>query len=128
MEIVSPVPGKRIALRGYDPVSYFTVGRPEQGSSEFWFAFDDTVYLFKNAGHRAMFVADPERYAPQYDGYCTMKLSMGEKVEADPEAWVVADGKLYVFGRKEAVARFNQDPAGTVHKANANWQTLRPGQ
>jgi hypothetical protein len=106
-------------------VSYFTVGRPEQGSGEFWFAFDDTVYFFKTADHRAIFAAEPERYAPQFDAYCTMKLSMGEKVEADPEAWVIADGKLFVFGSTRGRGRFAEDPAGTAAKAHATWQTLR---
>ena len=124
-ESASPVPGKRIALSGHDPVSYFTNGRPEKGSREFWFAFDDAVYLFSSAKHRALFVADPERYAPQYHGYCTMKMSDSERAEADPEAWVVTGGKLYVFRSKKGLARFNENRAEFVSKASAAWQTLR---
>jgi len=124
-EIALTVPGKRIALAGHDPVSYFTKGRPEKGSREFWFAFDDAVYLFSSAQHRALFVADAERYAPQYHGYCTMKMSGGEKAEADPEAWVVVGEKLYVFRSKKGRARFNQNRAEFVRKANAAWQTMR---
>lgn len=127
-ENASPVPGKRVALSGHDPVSYFVNGRPEKGSPGFWFAFDDAVYLFANAKHRALFAADPERYAPQYQGYCTKKVSEGERAEADPEAWVVVGEKLYVFRSKKGLARFNQNRAEIVSKANAAWQTLRPAK
>ena len=116
--------GARIALEGYDPLSYFDPGRPEKGSSKFQFAFDDAVYWFKSADHRAKFAADPERYAPQYGGYCAVALAGGEKVEADPHAWSISNGKLYVFGAKEGVTEFNKDRAGIVSQANSNWQTL----
>ena len=59
-----------------------------------------------------MFAADPERYAPQYDGYCAVSMSMGKKAEPDPEAWAIAEGKLYVFGVKRAVAVFAQKSDG----------------
>ena len=117
--------GRRIALSGYDPVAYFTDGRPEMGSNAFWFAFDDAVYLFRSAEHRAMFAADPERYAPQYDGFCAAGVSKGYKTEPDPEAWVIANGKLYVLMLKERVPDFKRDTAAFVDKADANWPTLR---
>jgi hypothetical protein len=117
--------GKRVALSGYDPVSYFTAGRPEKGSPQFTFVFDDASYWFRDAEQRALFAADPERYAPQYDGYCAISLSGGKKLEPDPEAWAIAEGKLYVFGAKRAVAMFAENQAGMVSQANANWQTLR---
>src|SRR5215510_8143929 len=99
----APPAGRRVALSGYDPVAYFTDGRPAQGSDAFWFAFDDAIYLFRSAEHRAMFAADPERYAPQYSGFCAAGISKGYKVEPDPEAWVIANGKLYVLMLKERV-------------------------
>jgi hypothetical protein len=70
-----PPEGRRIALRGYDPVAYFADGRPAKGSPEFWSAFDDVVYLFRSAEHRDKFAAEPERFAPQYDGYCAGGIS-----------------------------------------------------
>jgi len=121
----SPPAGRRIALSGYDPVAYFTDGRPEKGSNAFWFAFDDAVYLFRSAEHRAMFAADPERYAPQYDGFCAAGVSKGYKTEPDPEAWVIANGKLYVISLKERVPDFKRDTAVFVDKADANWPGLR---
>src|SRR5439155_3955024 len=76
---VTPSATTRVALKGYDPVSYFTGGKPERGSAEFTFAFDDTTYWFKSAEHRAKFAADPEHYAPQFDGFCAVQLSRGRK-------------------------------------------------
>jgi hypothetical protein len=126
-EAASPPAGRRIALKGYDPVSYFTAGAPEKGSDDFWFAFDDAVYLFRSAEHRAMFAADPERYAPQYDGFCAAGVSKGYKTEPDPEAWVIANGKLYVLSLKERVAEFKRDAAMFVDKADFNWPVVRTG-
>ena len=124
-EAASPVPEKRLALSGYDPVSYFTEGHPEKGSAEYSAAFDDATYWFKSAEHRAMFVADPDHYAPQFKGYCTIMVSRGVKQEADPEAWAIADGKLYVFSVKQGVPLFEQQTASITEKAAANWPELR---
>jgi len=114
----------RIALDGYDPISYFDPGRPEKGSSQFSFAFDDAVYWFKSADHLTKFVGDPERYAPQYGGYCAITMSGGKKGPADPEAWSISEGKLYVFRVKWGVEKFNSNPAEIAALANANWQKL----
>jgi hypothetical protein len=119
-----PPAGRRVALSGYDPVAYFTEGAPVKGAEAFWFAFDDAVYLFRSAEHRAMFAADPERYAPQYAGFCAAGVSKGYKTEPDPEAWVIANGKLYVLQLKERVPDFKRDTAAFVDKANANWPGL----
>jgi len=120
----APAVGKRVALQGYDPVAYFTDGRPEKGLPEFTAAFDDATYWFKSAEHRAMFVANPDRYAPQFSAYCAISLARGEKVEPDPEAFVIADGKLYVFGQKIGPALFAEQSAA-VEKAAQNWRELR---
>ena len=98
------------------PTLLFRSGRPKKGLSKFQFAFDDAVYWFEFADHRARFAADPERYAPQYGAYCAVALAGGEKVEADPHAWSISNGKLYVFGSKEGVTEFNKDRAGIVSK------------
>src|ERR1700736_4720548 len=121
----APATGKRLALSGYDPVSYFVDGRPEKGSADYQASYDDATYWFKGPEHRALFVADPDHYAPQFRGFCTVTLSRGAKYEADPEAWVIADGKLYVFGSKEGVPVFRAQTASTIEKATENWAMLR---
>ena len=117
-------PGRR-ALSGYDPVSYFTAGHPERGSAEFSFPFDDTTYWFASEAHRKMFAADPERYAPQFNGYCALSVSRGLKVEADPEAWTISNGKLFVFGSKNAVSEFKANASEIADKANSAWVALK---
>jgi hypothetical protein len=124
-EAAPRVADKRLALNGYDPVSYFTEGHPEKGSAEYYAAFDDATYWFKSAEHRTMFVADPDHFAPQFAGYCTVALSRGVKYEADPEAWAIADGRLYVFGSKGAVPVFQAQTASVIEKATHNWAKLR---
>jgi hypothetical protein len=117
--------GRRIALRGYDPVAYFTEGKPVLGSRDFWFAFDDVVYLFRSAEHRETFAADPERFAPQYEGYCAGGISKGYKTEPDPEAWLIANGKLFVFEFQDRVPMFRKTIEEVAAKANQNWPGLK---
>jgi YHS domain-containing protein len=114
-----------VALRGYDPVSYFTEGRPQMGSAEFAFSYEDAVYNFASESHRDMFKVDPEKYAPQFNGYCAISISKGVKIEPDPEAWAIKDGKLYVFSGKAGVPMFNQHTSDIVSKANRSWSDLR---
>jgi len=121
----SPPAGRRVALRGYDPVAYFTESSPQKGRDEFWYAFDDAVYFFKNGEHRTLFAADPEKYAPQYAGYCAGGVSKGYATEPDPEAWAMLNGKLYVFELKERVPSFKQDTS-FIQKADANWPGVKP--
>ena len=116
---------KRVALSGHDPVSYFDPGRPEKGSAEFSAGYDAVTYWFKNPEHRALFVADPDHYAPQFSAYCAIGLARGEKVQPDPEAFVIADGKLYVFGKKTGPTLFAEQTTGIVQKATQNWQEVR---
>ena len=99
-----------------------------KGSSEFTFAFDDTTYWFTSAEHRALFAADPEHYAPQFDGYCAIQVSRGLKLEADPEAWTITNGKLYVFSAKPGVPMFQEQPVAIAEKARENWPKLRAAQ
>jgi hypothetical protein len=117
--------GRRIALSGYDPLAYFEDGKPAKGSREFWFVFDDVVYLFRSAEHKNKFAADPERFAPQYDGYCAGGVSKGYKAEPDPEAWIIANGKLFVFQFKDRVPMFRKTIDETAAKANENWPRLK---
>jgi YHS domain-containing protein len=119
---------KRVALQGYDPVAYFTKGRPEKGSAEFAASFDGATYWFSNDEHRTRFVTDPDRYAPQFGGFCAINIARGEKYEADPEAWVIADGKLYVFGAKEGVPIFRQQAPGIIAEAKQHWPEMRRTQ
>jgi hypothetical protein len=123
--VAEPPAGRRIALSGYDPVAYFADGKPAKGAREHWYAFDDAIYLFRSASHRAKFAAAPERYAPQYDGFCAGGVSKGYKTEPDPEAWLIANGRLFVFQFKDRVPMFRQKIAEIEAQANANWPAVK---
>lgn len=116
-----PPAAERVALNGYDPVAYFIDGRPAKGSAEFSASFDGTTYHFKNAQHRALFVAEPDRYAPQYKAYCAITITRGAKLEVDPEAFLIWNGKLYMFAGKQGIAMFQQEAAAIVAKADSAW-------
>ena len=107
-----------LAIGGYDPVAYFTTGAPARGLPELEYEWDEQRYRFARPEHRAVFMADPVRFAPQFAGFCAMSLTQGELVDANPENWLIRDGKLYIFGKTVGPAVFDQDLAGNLVKAN----------
>lgn len=111
-----------LAIKGYDPVAYFTDGKPVRGLPEIEYQWDEHRWLFSSAAHRELFKADPVRYAPQFGNYCAMALAKGEIVVADPENWLISDGKLYVFGKPAPAgpSLFQKDLAANIAKANQN--------
>ena len=122
--VISPADAEEVplAIKGYDPVAYFTDGKPVQGTAEFEFEWDDHRCRFASAEHRDRFKASPVRYAPQFGNYCAMALALNQIVVADPENWLISDGKLYVFGKPAPAGPelFKKDLAANVSKANSN--------
>ena len=111
-----------IAIQGYDVVSYFTDGKPAKGDAAHQVAFDDVNWWFKDAAHQAMFTADPERYLPQYGGFCAGGLAMGVSVPANPDNWVIVDGKLYmVSGTKQDLAEWKAHATENIKAADKIW-------
>lgn len=100
-----------VAIKGYDPVAYFEPGHPTKGSDSISYDFDGARYLFSSTKNRELFAKDPERYAPQFSGLCTGNLAYGRRVEADPTAFVVRDGRLYLFQGQKGVERVRADPS-----------------
>jgi hypothetical protein len=115
----------RLAIGGYDPVAYFTDGRPVLGKPEFQYAWDEARYRFASAPHMTTFRADPDHFAPQFAGSCAMAMSRGMKVEANPENWLISNGRLFVFATSDAAARFQADAQRTAAEADKNWELLK---
>ena len=113
-----------VAIMGYDPVAYFTDSHAVKGSEKFAYDWLGTPWHFANEKHREMFMSEPTKYAPQYGGYCAVTMSGGEKGPANPEAWIISDGKLYVFRGKIGVDKFKGNPAEVAALADANWRKL----
>lgn len=114
----------RLVLKGYDPVAYFTLGTPTPGLEAFEAVVDGSKYRFANADHLQLFEADPDAYMPQYSGHCTGAVSMGFKVEADPDKWRIVDGKLYVF-RGWVDPTFDDNPQAVIARADEKWPGLQ---
>jgi len=113
----------RVAIKGYDPVAYFTVGEPVRGHASLAYDWDDSRYYFSSARHRDLFDADPDRYAPRFSGLCTTAILEGDRYEADPTYWSIKDGKLYLFGTQEGKESFEKHPE--PERAEQAWQRLR---
>lgn len=118
-----------VAIKGYDTVAYFIEGRPMRGSSKYEVSWQDARWRFATAEHRDLFASNPDRYAPQYGGFCASYLAVGGIAGADPEAWVIIDDKLYLAWSKEGRDRWleQEDPAADIEKADAEW-IKRQGQ
>ena len=112
------------AIGGYDPVAYFTMGEPVEGSKEFTHEWLAVTWRFANAEHRDLFVGTPIKYAPQYGGYCSRGLSGGSTDSVDPTVWRIVDGKLYLFYGEGSAGRWERDIAGEIAAGDAHWKTI----
>ena len=111
-----------VAIRGYDPVAYFTDGKAVQGSEAYSYKWLGATWRFASDAHRRLFTASPISYAPQYGGACAEGMAYDGRVvvDTDPESWRIIDGKLYLSGN----ARF-QDRTLDVAAAERNWKVAR---
>ncbi len=114
-----------VALRGIDPVAYFTAGKPTAGDKQFSAKYDGATYHFASAANRSEFEKSPAKYAPAFGGFCAMGAAMGKKLDGDPAYWRIVDGKLYLNVGAPAQKRWLEDIPGNLEKANANWPQIR---
>jgi len=114
-----------LALKGYDPVAYFTDARPTPGLEQFELLWDGQRYRFASAQHREMFKTSPDRYAPQFGGLCAMNLSNGVKRESDPHNWVISNGNLYVFAGERGMQNFSKAPEDYATRAAGHLKALK---
>ena len=109
------------AVGGYDTVAYFTEGRAVPGSSEFSHNWQGATWLFTSADHRDAFAADPEKYAPQFGGYCAYAISTNHAIKGRPDVWSIHEGKLYLNLGPGAQEKWDKDVPGNIAKAVNNW-------
>ncbi|MEQ9489172.1 MAG: YHS domain-containing (seleno)protein [Alphaproteobacteria bacterium] len=115
------------AIDGYDPVAYFTEGKPVEGDSEFSHNWNGATWHFSSAENRDLFAANPEKYAPQYGGYCAYAVSQGSTASIEPDAWSIVDGKLYLNYSQSVQSKWEKDKAGYITDADANWPDIESG-
>ena len=110
-----------VAIRGADPVAFFTDGAATQGKSENALMWRGAYWHFASPENRALFEADPTAYAPQYGGYCAYAMSKGAVATSVPEAWTVYEGKLYLNYSTPVRGIWSQDIPGNIAKADSHW-------
>ena len=119
---------KGIAISGYDPVAYFTQGKPAKGSRDYAVVEEGVTYYFYSAANKETFKKNPSQYQPQYGGWCAYAMgSDGTKVEVDPETFKILHGKLYLFYNKffnNTLKSWNKNESALQPKADANWQKI----
>jgi YHS domain-containing protein len=113
-----------LTLKGYDPVAYFTEGKPVEGSKDYTYKWNGATWRFASAANRDAFVKSPAKYAPQFGGYCAWAMTRGDKADIDPSCWKIVDGKLYLNYSKDIQEEWAKSIPDNISKANAQWQTL----
>ncbi len=115
---------KGVALKGYDPVAYFTGGAAVKGKEELSYRWSGTIWRFSSEDNRTLFTLKPEAYAPQYGGYCAYAMSRGLIADISPTAWAVVGGKLYLNNNGFAHQLWNTDRTENIVAANQNWPLM----
>ena len=116
--------GQGRAARGYDPVAYFMQGTPTPGTKEFEFPWNGALWQFSSAENLQLFKADPQKYAPQYGGYCAWAVAEGYTADIDPNAWTVFQGKLYLNYNLDIRKKWQKDMAHNIERADKNWPAV----
>ena len=117
-------PMNNVAIKGYDTVAYFKDGKALKGSESFTFPWRGMTWHFSSKENRDLFAGSPEKYAPQYNGWCAWAMTESRKAVTDPEVWKIVSGKLYLNCSKEAYEKWSRDIPGNIKKADSNWLTL----
>jgi len=118
---VGKSPMTDIAIKGYDTVAYFNAGKATKGSESISFQWHDMTWYFLSKENRDLFMSSPEKYAPQYNGYCAWAMTESRKAHTDPEVWKIVNGKLYLNCSKSAYEKWSKDIPGNIKKADRNW-------
>ncbi|MDX1642734.1 MAG: YHS domain-containing (seleno)protein [Thermoanaerobaculia bacterium] len=116
--------GGPLAMHGYDPVAYFVDGAPRRGSAEHSLLWNGAVYRFVTRQNLDRFAVEPERYAPQYGGFCAYGVSVGKKFDGDPHVFAIVDGKLYLNLNPSIQTIWEEDVAGNIAKAEHQWPAI----
>jgi len=112
---------KGVAVAGHDPVAYFTQGKPVKGSTDHSLVHEGAEWRFSSADNKAMFEANPAKYAPQFGGYCAYAVSQGYTAKGEPDVWKIVDDRLYLNFNRGVQRRWEKDIPGHIAQGNGNW-------
>ena len=113
-----------VAIKGHDPVAFFNDSKPVRGKDDLRFEYKGSTFVFANADNRAAFAADPEKYAPQYGGYCAFGTARGYKADIDPAAFTVVDGRLYLNYNTQVQREWAADTGRFIRQADERWPAV----
>ena len=113
------------AIQGYDPVAYFTEGKPVKGDEKFNLKWNDATWLFSSQQNLDSFKLNPSKFTPQYGGYCAYGMSEGHKAPTAPDAWTIVDGKLYLNYSAGVKKMWSKEPEKRIVAADKNWTSVK---
>lgn len=113
------------AINGYDPVAFFSESKPVKGTSAFNYKWKDANWQFASKQNLDSFKASPEKYAPQYGGYCAYGTAKGHKAPTEIDTWTVLDGKLYFNYNQKVKTTWDKDRPNYIELANGNWGKIK---
>lgn len=113
------------AIDGYDPVAYFTLSRPVKGVDSLSYQWRGAVWLFASRQDLKAFMASPEKYAPQYGGYCAYGTAQGHKASTEADEWTIVNNKLYLNYNGKVKSTWLQDEQGFIQKADKAWPAIK---
>ncbi len=123
-ELVNIAGKSNVAVNGYDPVAFFTDGKPVHGDFKITVTHRGATYYFSSKEHKKIFEGEPEKYAPQFGGYCAFGVSVGALFPVDITTWQVYNGRLYLNLNPDIVEMFEKGKDGHIAKAEKNWDGL----
>jgi YHS domain-containing protein len=114
-----------IALHGYDPVAYFSAGKPTPGTATISASYAGAKYLFASETNKKLFVENPQKYLPEFGGFCVVGTAYGQKVDTDPMTGAVVNGRLYLNNSAKSFALFKENIPGMIDRAEKNWPQVK---
>jgi len=113
------------AINGYDAVAYFTESKPVKGNKQLSYRWMNADWYFSSRQNLDLFKASPDKYAPQYGGYCAYGCSRGYKASTEPDAWTIINNKLYLNYNTDVKETWLKDKANFIQKADKNWPSVK---
>ncbi len=113
-----------LAIQGYDPVAFFTQGKPVKGTTQFQSTFKGAIYYFASSEDKSTFDSDPAKYEPQFGGFCAYGVSQGHTAPIKIEAFQIVNGRLLMQYDLDVKKDFNKDQSGNLAKADHNWPSI----
>lgn len=116
------------AIDGYDAVAYFTSGKPTKGLKSYSSQWNGATWFFSNRENKMLFDADPQRFAPQYGGYCAYGTAEGHKAPTQSDAWSIVNNKLYLNYDLDVRTKWSKNQSGYIEQADRNWPQVRASE